>query len=84
MPHQQQQSQQPQVRQTMDQQQTRFSPNGNSNHALQDYMMQLMLLDQQNKKRHLMYRQWEEDDRARVRQAQHDKTNRGGRKDSKL
>lgn len=30
---------------------------GNSNHALQDYQMQLMLLEQQNKKRLLMARQ---------------------------
>ncbi|KAG9591005.1 hypothetical protein KCU77_g7440, partial [Aureobasidium melanogenum] len=52
----------------MDQQQTRFPPNGNSNHALQDYMMQLMLLEQQNKKRHLMNQQWEEKKRAQMRQ----------------
>lgn len=32
-------------------------PNANSNHALQDYQMQLMLLEQQNKKRLLMARQ---------------------------
>lgn len=32
-------------------------PNNNSNHALQDYQMQLMLLEQQNKKRLLMARQ---------------------------
>ena len=31
--------------------------NGNGNHALQDYQMQLMLLEQQNKKRLLMARQ---------------------------
>jgi hypothetical protein len=46
--------QQPQVLQTMYQQQTRFPPNANSNRALQDYMMQMMLLEQQNKKRHLV------------------------------
>ncbi|KAG8624338.1 hypothetical protein KVT40_007405 [Elsinoe batatas] len=33
------------------------APTGNSNHALQDYQMQLMLLEQQNKKRLLMARQ---------------------------
>lgn len=33
------------------------APNNNSNHALQDYQMQLMLLEQQNKKRLLMARQ---------------------------
>ena len=32
-------------------------PNGAGNHALQDYQMQLMLLEQQNKKRLLMARQ---------------------------
>lgn len=32
-------------------------PNGQGNHALQDYQMQLMLLEQQNKKRLLMARQ---------------------------
>ncbi|GAB7353256.1 hypothetical protein MBLNU459_g3765t1 [Dothideomycetes sp. NU459] len=32
-------------------------PTNNSNHALQDYQMQLMLLEQQNKKRLLMARQ---------------------------
>ena len=32
-------------------------PGGQSNHALQDYQMQLMLLEQQNKKRLLMARQ---------------------------
>jgi hypothetical protein len=32
-------------------------PSANSNHALQDYQMQLMLLEQQNKKRLLMARQ---------------------------
>lgn len=32
-------------------------PPGNANHALQDYQMQLMLLEQQNKKRLLMARQ---------------------------
>lgn len=36
-------------------------PNGNgSNHALQDYQMQLMLLEQQNKKRLMMARQEQE------------------------
>lgn len=32
-------------------------PNGNGNHALQDYQMQLMLLEQQNKRRLMMARQ---------------------------
>ncbi len=32
-------------------------PNGGGNHALQDYQMQLMLLEQQNKKRLMMARQ---------------------------
>lgn len=35
-------------------------PNGPGNHALQDYQMQLMLLEQQNKKRLLMARQEQE------------------------
>ncbi|KAL8948191.1 MAG: hypothetical protein Q9222_005597 [Ikaeria aurantiellina] len=44
-------------------------PNGNGaansgNHALQDYQMQLMLLEQQNKKRLLMARQEQEDPRG--------------------
>ena len=30
--------------------------------------MQMMLLEQQNKRRHLMYRQWEEDKRAQMHQ----------------
>ena len=49
-----------------------YSPNGfngmgtgaaNGNHALQDYQMQLMLLEQQNKKRLLMARQEQNNDR---------------------
>ncbi|KAH6683116.1 SOM1 protein [Halenospora varia] len=40
-------------------------PNGTGNHALQDYQMQLMLLEQQNKKRLMMARQ-EQDSMATI------------------
>ena len=41
-------------------------PGGGGNHALQDYQMQLMLLEQQNKKRLMMARQ-EQDSMATIR-----------------
>lgn len=51
--------QMPQVRAGMQ------TPNGQGNHALQDYQMQLMLLEQQNKRRLLMARQ-EQDSMTRA------------------
>ncbi|KAG9665798.1 hypothetical protein KCU95_g18379, partial [Aureobasidium melanogenum] len=65
--HMQQQSQQ-QIRQATSQQQTLLPPNANSDRALQDYLTQLALLDQQNKKRSLMNQQWDDERRAQMRQ----------------
>ncbi|KAG9949296.1 hypothetical protein KCU85_g4366, partial [Aureobasidium melanogenum] len=65
--HMQQQSQQ-QIRQATSRQQTQLPPNANSDRALQDYLTQLALLDRQNKKRHLMNQQWDDERRAQMRQ----------------